>query len=348
MSLTTKRSLMAILIILIIMTTSCSPSLTGGQKEFVSDARDGRETLPIHSASLPNALSLPLTATGGKAYIAGPDFAGALDYRYRWNAQRNVFQLGVGDASCELTADSTTALRDDETIVLSDPPRLYHSQFYIPVSALAPLFKSDLSYEIKDKEIVFHPVDGRGFDSGAGENEAFGGMELDFADDPADPYKSGDLDAIDQPVLRRVGEKRTAPAAKRIDIDKLIARAKRYVGVSYAFGADPYPLSGQFDSSSFTAYVYDKYNVKLGRTAGAQSKQGVQADRKRLRRGDLLFFYVPGRYRSNQVVGHVGIYLGRQRMIHASPDSGKGVEIVSLNTPYWKKTFLQARRPGNE
>jgi len=58
----------------------------------------------------------------------------------------------------------------------------------------------------------------------------------------------------------------------------------------------------------------------------------------------LMFYYVPGRFKSNKVVGHVGIYMGNQRMIHASPEPKNGVQISSIDKAYWKMTFLRAKR----
>lgn len=71
---------------------------------------------------------------------------------------------------------------------------------------------------------------------------------------------------------------------------------------------------------------------------------GEPVSRNALKPGDLLFFYVPGRFKSNKVVGHVGIYMGNGQMIHACPQPLNGVQITSINKPFWKKTFLVARR----
>ena len=41
--------------------------------------------------------------------------------------------------------------------------------------------------------------------------------------------------------------------------------------------------------------------------------------------------------------GHVGMYLGGGEFIHA-PSSGGRVRRDSLQSPYWRKHFSQARR----
>jgi hypothetical protein len=53
---------------------------------------------------------------------------------------------------------------------------------------------------------------------------------------------------------------------------------------------------------------------------------------------------VPGRFKTDKIVGHVGIYMGNNQMIHASPKPKDGVQITNINQPYWKKTFLSAKR----
>jgi cell wall-associated NlpC family hydrolase len=91
-------------------------------------------------------------------------------------------------------------------------------------------------------------------------------------------------------------------------------------------------------------FVYSVYGVALARTARDQSYQGVNVSRYSLRLGDLVFFFVPGRFRTNTTVGHVGIYIGNNKMIDADSLPKNGVQITDLNRPYWKRTFLRARR----
>ena len=50
--------------------------------------------------------------------------------------------------------------------------------------------------------------------------------------------------------------------------------------------------------------------------------------------GDILFF---------EGLGHVGLYLGRGRMVHA-PQSGRDVEVVRLATTNYGARLIGARR----
>ena len=54
--------------------------------------------------------------------------------------------------------------------------------------------------------------------------------------------------------------------------------------------------------------------------------------------GDLVFFRTYAPYAS-----HVGIYIGNGKFIHFS-SYYKGLAISSLNTPYFKRRYLGARR----
>ncbi len=98
--------------------------------------------------------------------------------------------------------------------------------------------------------------------------------------------------------------------------------ARRWLGVGYRWGGAS-PASG-FDCSGFTAYVYERLGVELPHNAAAQFGVGRPVPRSRLRPGDLLFF---------RGLGHVGMYVGRGRMIH-SPQSGDVVRIVRLGVDY--------------
>jgi lipoprotein Spr len=124
--------------------------------------------------------------------------------------------------------------------------------------------------------------------------------------------------------------------------EAIINFAMRYVGMQFK----KYPPPIQIDCSSFTQMVFAKHGIQLPRTAIQQAKQGIKIKKSDLRPGDLLFFYVQDKHPSNDIVGHVGIYAGKQKMVHCIPYSN--VFLTSINTPHWKRTFLLARRVFNE
>jgi cell wall-associated NlpC family hydrolase len=95
------------------------------------------------------------------------------------------------------------------------------------------------------------------------------------------------------------------------------ALARRYLGVRYVWGGES--PSG-FDCSGLVQYVYSRVGVSLPRVTYQQWSAGRHVSRSELRPGDLVFFYGHG---------HVGIYLGGGRFIHA-PHAGTVVQIASL------------------
>ncbi|MFB4273005.1 C40 family peptidase [Nonomuraea sp. GTA35] len=109
--------------------------------------------------------------------------------------------------------------------------------------------------------------------------------------------------------------------------------ATAQVGDPYRFGATG---PGSFDCSGLAQYAWRRAGVRIPRTTFQQ----YALIRRRvswhgLRPGDLIYFY--GR-------GHVGIYIGRGRMVHA-PRTGGRVRVDQLAS-WWRRTFTGALRPG--
>jgi cell wall-associated NlpC family hydrolase len=114
----------------------------------------------------------------------------------------------------------------------------------------------------------------------------------------------------------------------------IIDLAERYLGGRYSYGGSS---PGGFDCSGFTMYVFNKYGISLPHSAAGQSGYGSRVSRGSLRNGDLVFFDTTGG------ISHVGIYIGNGQFINAE-NYRSGVTIDSLNTAYWSRTFVTARR----
>ena len=108
------------------------------------------------------------------------------------------------------------------------------------------------------------------------------------------------------------------------------------VGSRYVWGAS---RPGAFDCSGYTSYVMRQMGVTLPRTSRAQFGAGRAVSRNALLPGDLLFFRGP----SGGGIGHVGIYVGNNRMAHASTPS-TGVIVSSLSERYYVSRYIGARR----
>jgi cell wall-associated NlpC family hydrolase len=122
------------------------------------------------------------------------------------------------------------------------------------------------------------------------------------------------------------------PAA---DPSGTLAEAYSFLGVPYRRGGSS-PSTG-FDCSGFVQYVFrNASGVELPRSAMTQFMVGEVTVKEALQPADLVFF------RSRRG-WHVGIYAGNGNFIH-SPNSRDRVKVTPLDTPYYAKTFLGARR----
>jgi cell wall-associated NlpC family hydrolase len=111
--------------------------------------------------------------------------------------------------------------------------------------------------------------------------------------------------------------------------------AASMVGKPYRYGGSS-PRG--FDCSGLVHYSYRHAGLVVPRSTAALRAGSRKVALSGVSHGDLLFFNQDGKYSS-----HVGIYLGRDRFVHA-PSSGKRVRIDSFTDPYWQKHFVDARR----
>jgi cell wall-associated NlpC family hydrolase len=109
------------------------------------------------------------------------------------------------------------------------------------------------------------------------------------------------------------------------------AIALKEVGVPYRWGgASP----AGFDCSGLVYWAYGRLGVELSHSSYALYDEGRPVSRSRMRPGDLLFFFG---------LGHVGIYAGHGRMVHA-PHSGTRVQVVNLRRSEYGRRLVAVRR----
>jgi cell wall-associated NlpC family hydrolase len=113
-------------------------------------------------------------------------------------------------------------------------------------------------------------------------------------------------------------------------VEIVLATARAQLGKPYVWGADG-PRA--FDCSGLTKFVYAAAGVALPHNAAAQYASIKHIPLKSIRPGDLVFSGYEG-------IGHVGIYIGGGRMIHA-PHTGARVEVAALHA-----NTVGAGRPG--
>jgi cell wall-associated NlpC family hydrolase len=110
------------------------------------------------------------------------------------------------------------------------------------------------------------------------------------------------------------------------------ANALRMVGVPYRWGGAS-PDVG-FDCSGLVYWAYGEVGVTVPHSSYALYSFGKRVTRSRLKAGDVLFF---------DGLGHVGVYLGYGRMVHA-PETGRSVEVVRLARSHYGDRIVGARR----
>lgn len=108
--------------------------------------------------------------------------------------------------------------------------------------------------------------------------------------------------------------------------------ALKAVGVPYRWGGSS-PASG-FDCSGLVHWAYGRVGKAVPHSSYALYGLGRRVARSRLKAGDVLFF---------SGLGHVGLYVGRGRMVHA-PQSGRTVEVVRLGRSHYGSRLVGARR----
>ena len=129
------------------------------------------------------------------------------------------------------------------------------------------------------------------------------------ATDPKRPHKPARKHAAKRHVKKRVNLGLHA-----------VQIANHLTGIPYRWGGAS-PRVG-FDCSGLVQYVYGKVGISLPHHAAGQYGHGRRIPRGSLRPGDLVFF---------SGLGHVGIYAGGGKFIHA-PQGGTTVRWSRLSS----------------
>lgn len=100
-------------------------------------------------------------------------------------------------------------------------------------------------------------------------------------------------------------------SSSSVNVD-VVEYAKQFLGNPYVWGGTS--LTNGCDCSGFTMRVFEHFGYSLSRTSGAQSGNGTRVDLSEIQPGDLLFYSYGGS------IGHVAIYIGGGKIIHASTE----------------------------
>ena len=103
----------------------------------------------------------------------------------------------------------------------------------------------------------------------------------------------------------------------------------------------PYRFGGEskkgIDCSALVRELYSKvFEISLPRSSKQQFKHVELVNKNELQTGDLIFFKI-----KTKQISHVGVYLGEDKFFQVS---NSGVNISSLQHPYWKKYYYKGGR----
>jgi cell wall-associated NlpC family hydrolase len=137
---------------------------------------------------------------------------------------------------------------------------------------------------------------------------------------------------VDRTPIRHAPKRAPKRVPKPTLGDRAAKIALEAVGVPYRWGGSS-PDHG-FDCSGLVYWAYTRLGLELPHSSYALYDLGRPVNRSRMKPGDLLFF---------SGLGHVGVYLGRGRMVHA-PHSGRTVEVVTLGGSHYGSRLVGTRR----
>jgi murein DD-endopeptidase / murein LD-carboxypeptidase len=111
-----------------------------------------------------------------------------------------------------------------------------------------------------------------------------------------------------------------------------------WLTTKYRYGGDS---QHGIDCSGFVKAVYDSaYRISLEGGSGNIYQHVTPVEKENLREGDLVFFKI-----RKKRISHVGIYLGKNKFVHAS--RAIGVTVSDLDDPYYKRYYYSAGRHKN-
>lgn len=248
----------------------------------------------------------------GLVWVPLEETAKSMDLELHYT--NDSFTMGNTDAAYSVKVNQTQALVGDKPVVLPQAPRFFDHKPYMTTQALSTLLGTPVNWNGQNSQVVITPIDDRSVSQ----------KQSTSATSKLESTGQGDILSLS--------------ISNKSDIIKY---AESFLGTPYQFGAGPYDNTRTFDCSSFTQYVYAHFGVNLPRSSRSQAQVGQNVAIDQLQPGDLMFFYTPGRFASNRIVGHEGMYAGNGKIIHTYGQPG--VTISNFNA-YWRNRFLFAKR----
>ncbi|OXM13398.1 C40 family peptidase [Paenibacillus herberti] len=237
---------------------------------------------------------------------------------------RDGYAIGDTDVAYRLRIGERNAKSGSRNVQLPDAPRSVSGKPSVTTESLTTLLETPVRWNASTRELNVTPM------KDTADSSTQRGISMQMTD-------STRAESIDED--ENEDEDYNMQASN--SATKVVSAARKLLGAPYDFGAASYSETKSFDCSSFTQHVFDKVSVSLPRTAREQGQLGKKVSQSNLKPGDMLFFYTPGRFESNRVVGHVSIYIGNGKMIHTYGEPGV---VEGQFNSYWKGRFLFAKR----
>lgn len=107
--------------------------------------------------------------------------------------------------------------------------------------------------------------------------------------------------------------------------------ACRFIGNPYVYGGTD--INNGIDCSAFVQYVYRHFGINLPRTSAEQRYVGKKVSYANAQPGDIICYD-----------GHVAIYMGNGKIVHASNPSPYPIGGIKVSYPANYRTILSVRR----
>ncbi len=264
-----------------------------------------------------------LTDEQGTVWVPLKEAVNATGYQLVKANNGRSLQIGQSDVQYEVYPNQRMAHAQNAPIQMPHPLKQMDGNWYLSTSSLAVLLGRSVTWSPNQNQLSIETVDDRS-------------STLRKTNLPAGKLAN----RMNSMSLGTTGG--TGTPATTATLDSLVSYAKSFAGTPYEFSAKPYTVSHHFDCSSFVQYVYAHAGVSIPRSSRSQAMIGNEVAKANLKTGDLLFFFTPGRFKNNQVVGHVGMYIGNGTFIHTY--GSPGVTTNRVDDPKWSYRLLFAKR----
>lgn len=298
-------------ILLAAMALTLSSCGTKADEHSVEQKQTG-DVVALHVQGHAKSVQTKHWMQDGGIWIPAEKAAELYDYHYSAKPKSGMIAMGYSDPIYRFAVGSKNARFGDQSILLSQAPRMIDNTVCLELRSLSQLLQTPVKWDAGSQSVV-----------------------IEERKDEAPIQISRDMAAGGNTVRAQALGSDDEKKAEVFSI------AKRFIGTPYEFNAEPYETSRKFDCSSFMQYIFGRVGIDLPRSSIAQSTVGQYVSKDNLKAGDVLFFYTPGRYETNNIVGHVGLYMGNDQIIQTYGDPGVTISQLS---GYWEGRLMWARR----